>query len=126
MGLFELYLLTVIPSFGGLLRVLGVVGVVASSLASIVYFMAKAEEFNEEKVKKLEDKYGGMLKKAFITFPIIILLSALFPSKQDMYFIGGGYIAIEATKVDGVDKLPANVVKALNTFLEGFEVEEGK
>ena len=52
-----------------------------------------------------------------------ILMACLYPSKDDLKFILGGYVVSSITEVEGVKELPENIVKAANVFLEGLGEE---
>jgi len=64
------------------------------------------------------------------TFLVLLLLYLFYPSKDDLKYIIGGAVAwngIEAAQdIEGVEKLPENVVGAMNHFLEEFNQQEEK
>lgn len=61
----------------------------------------------------------------FKTFILIAFLYAMYPTTDELkYIIGGAMVwnGVEAAKdIDGVEKLPANVVGAMNHFLEQIQ-----
>ena len=63
--------------------------------------------------------WGKMPTKTIILFVIIILA---YPSKDDLKYIIGGSLVINgaqaASDIEGVEKLPENLVNAMNVFLE--------
>jgi len=63
--------------------------------------------------------------KKYVPFKLILLiafLTALYPSKDDLKYIIGGSLVINgvqaASDIEGVEKLPENLVNAMNVFLE--------
>ena len=62
-------------------------------------------------------KFQKASKKAVIISVICLLVSGLSPSRNDWYLIIGGYYV---THIEGIDKLPANTVAAMNRFLEEY------
>ena len=48
------------------------------------------------------------------------LFTSLYPSKDDLKFILGGYVVSSITAIEGVKALPEKIVKAANVFLEGL------
>jgi len=54
--------------------------------------------------------------------PVLILVSFIPTQKMMMYMIGGYAV----TNIEGIEKLPKNVIGAANKFLEDFNIEEKK
>lgn len=71
-------------------------------------------------------RYIKATKKLKIPVLIFICIGAcipmLVPDKEDIKWIIGGTLAVEAakgaTQLEGIDKLPQNLVDAMNAFLE--------
>lgn len=61
------------------------------------------------------------LKPVLVTLSTLILLNALYPSKDDLEFIAGGTVVLNSEEVQ---KLPDNLIRAANSFLE--QVSEDK
>jgi len=59
-------------------------------------------------------------KKLFywVAIPSIMLI-ALYPNKEDLILIVGGTALISVAQTEEAQKLPENVLKAANAFLEG-------
>ena len=99
MSLFSLYLLTLIPSIGKGLAIVG----------SSIFAIIGAGILADIKPRPLNTK-------GWVVMGIICLILSLFiPKDEHMHIIIGGYIT---TNTEGVEKLPTNLVNALNSFLE--------
>ena len=77
------------------------------------YPMSEREIENEGR----SNKFFKLITKVFIGVSIVALL---IPSTKDLQYIIGGAVAIEIVKSEEARKLPDNVLKSVNTFLEGF------
>lgn len=113
------YLLAVIPNIKS-----------AAILASVTLFFAipivfvislAAKDFggiSDANFVKIKNK----AKTACKVFAVSVIVSILTPDSDDLKLIVGAYVAdatIESvSKIEGIDKLPANVVNAINAFLE--------
>lgn len=66
--------------------------------------------------------------KAFCLSITLSLIGSLYPSKEDLMWIIGGAGAIHVAQSDEARKLPDNVLRAMNSFLEGVgePKEEGE
>lgn len=120
MSLWELWLLTVIPSVG---NIIGFIGILLGGTSAVLGFLGVMEYFdNRDSILYQEDALKGLLmfRKSIIGGAVavfVLLVAALIPSKQDLYFIvGGSYV----TNIEGIDKLPPNIIKATNVFLESL------
>ncbi|OJW21223.1 MAG: hypothetical protein BGO49_24740 [Planctomycetales bacterium 71-10] len=60
-------------------------------------------------------------KRVVIAASACGLISPFLPTRNDWYVMIGGYYV---TQVEGIDKLPANVVGAANEFLERYQAEQ--
>lgn len=116
MSLWTLYWISVLPLiFEEFLAFIGITTGILGATALIAY----SEDYDSKEV------YVKHFKKAFIIFGIVILIQGFIPSERQMYIILGGYAA---TNVEGINKLPANLVGAANAYLEKMakEVEPEK
>lgn len=110
MELFDLYLISILPSFREFFSLLAFLCLVCTVIGGIMCCMAVVD--------------GYRVKKCVLIVPLLGLffgiLSALTPSEKQLYFIAGGYAA---TNVEGIEKLPSNLTKAANTWLERLAEE---
>lgn len=77
---------------------------------------------DESKVWLFLRKY---LKNAIVTFGVLVLCNSLYPDKEELAWIIGGATAVSIATTEEAKKLPDNVFRAANTFLEGV-AEKGK
>lgn len=114
MDLFELYLLSAIPSLGVLVSLISILSLVASAVIFIFYSINRFEEHSENEKAKTDTYF-----KRFLFLPkvglVLALVAVLIPNERQLYFIAGGYVASNA---EGVEKLPDNISKAANAWLE--------
>lgn len=115
MTIFELYLLTLLPSLAAMFTSLTVLSVVLTFACFL---------FSQLHDKPLERESFAKLTKFCSKFFIIFLVTAtLIPSERQIYVIAGGYVA---TNTEGVKELPENIVKATNDFLKSISTVEGE
>ncbi len=80
-------------------------------------------DHNKDKWKNyremIKSTWAKMPKKTTALFVVIILA---YPSREELKYIIGGSLAVNsamaASDIEGVDKLPKNLVNAMNLFLE--------
>lgn len=63
--------------------------------------------------------------KAFCLSITLSLIGSLYPSKEDLMWIIGGAGVIHVAQSDEARKLPDNVLRAMNSFLEGVGEPRG-
>jgi hypothetical protein len=119
MSLTTLYLISILPGLGYLLARFSCI-LVFAAMVSLAIGSIEDGMGIESKYKALW--LTNMKKWGFATIVCSGLLAVLIPSEKQLYFIAGGYAA---TNITGIDKLPENVVKAANDWLEGVN-KEGK
>lgn len=112
MTLFQLYLFTVLlpnahETFDFLSGVLTLIGIGLCVLAGIV---AGPLDETENAKKILSAAF-----KCLIPGIILMLLCIPLPSEKQIYTLAGGYVA---TNTKDIAKLPDNVIKAANAWLE--------
>jgi len=112
MDLSTLYLILILPNIG---KVLGVASLITITLLIVFMTNASFDEEVNESFSKIKSSIKYILLCGF--------LSVMIPSEKQMMYMIGGYAA---TNVDGIEKLPKNVVSAANKFLEDFTVPESK
>lgn len=110
MSIFTLYLLTtVIPGFSMLLELLTGLGIIGTIIGTVIISLIN-EEFHTR-----------VFKKACWIFIPIAFLAIAFPNQKQIYTIIGGAYALN---IEGIEKLPPNIVDAANNFLE--KMKEGE
>lgn len=124
MELWQLYLLVTIPSIKGALMSIGGLCLAGAVIITAIRYVSRADEYSN-KDGKSEDlleirKTGG---KYIIIFVSVLFASALLPGKAAIYTIAGGYLV---TNVEGIEKLPPNMMGAANSFLEKFAKEQAQ
>ena len=83
------------------------------------------------------DEVLGAHKKHIPIKSIILLavLTSIYPTKDDLQYIIGGYLVINSAesvsnihqsiaKIEGAEKLPENIINAMNNFLEGVSSDK--
>jgi len=121
--IFLVYLITVAVSLETAALTILVMGSIVYCAIFVVVAGIKAVE-NEEKTP-LYDWLVLTYKKFITAFIVLTSLVVLIPDKKDFYFIIGGSVALSLSQNEEAQKLPNNVLKALNAFLEEtVEAEE--
>ena len=115
MSLFTIYLLTRISSFSLLFIILGIVCVVAT----IVCLVAQIDESKEEVVVRWQRR-ARLAAASALTFAI---LTTLLPGRSALAVIFAGHWA---TNSEEASKLPANVVKTMNKFMEEYNKDDSE
>lgn len=111
MSFFTLYLLTVLPNLSCFFAMLtSITAIVPTVLIGIITGAT-------EELKHL--RWLGLFIPLSITLGLI---SNLIPNEKQMYTLVGGYYV---TNIEGIDKLPKNIVGAANKFIETY-TEESK
>lgn len=116
MSLFQLYLFTVIlPNIHGTFSTLSFLSLILWILTIVIYGVCSCVALDSSDARSAMPyiKYG------FKFTTIIVIICTFFdvttPSEKQLYTIAGGYVA---TNTQDVAKLPDNVVKAVNAWLE--------
>ena len=120
MSLLTLYLISTLPRLGDFIGGFSILLFVIAAGGLIVAAFEDGAVYGtpDHNWKKLWLTH--MKKWGIATCVSISLISTLIPSEKQLYFIAGGYAA---TNIAGIDKLPGNVVKAANDWLEGINKE---
>lgn len=113
----EMYWLTRLCALNDLMLLVCMMsGIITSVFVSMYFARPWRDEDNEEYITTLVKK---MTKRLFYAFCISTTLVTFIPDKKDlMVIIGGGAIYDYVQSSEEVKKLPDNVVKALNDWLE--------
>lgn len=76
----------------------------------------------EERDSDTWKKLLGYFKLFAIPLAIVLLLSSWYPTKDTIKYMIAGTVVVEAGKLDGIERLPQNVVDLANSFLEQANV----
>lgn len=120
MDFWQLYLLTIVPDISSKL---GPITIVSLFIGAIGSCAATIMPGCSDIPKEVISRFTNFTRKTFyfgIATGIVCLLS---PSKESLYTIMGGYYV---THIEGIDKLPPNVVGAMNKFLEQYEDDKSR
>ena len=104
-------LITVIPNLVKVASVILIGGVASLAFFSVVRLIEKDEFFPTWIYTKL----------ALPVFLVCTFIVVLVPDKEQIIYIAGGYLA---TNIEDIEKLPPNIVKSANKFLEDFAQEK--
>ncbi len=121
MDLLQLYLfLVILPNIGNAVVTFVIIGILGLVSCLTVYgFAIIDEEENQEKRKSL---LRGI--KIFGSILIIsLIISSITPTDKQIYMVAGGYAA---TNDKELKKLPDNVLKAANSYLESLQKDLDK
>jgi hypothetical protein len=120
MSIWELYLLTRLDELSGFFRGIGIWGIMASG--AVILYMVPL--WHTEDIDFVDVARKCRLKLIIIVTLTSWFVSGLIPTTKEAYIIAGGYYV---TNLEGVEKLPPNVVKAANKFIEQYTgVEDEK
>lgn len=116
MSLFTLYLISVLPGFSGLASGIGWFLITYFTIWFLGATLGDYDDYNEKtKGSRKRSLIINFKKWGVLSIIACFLFSALIPSEKQLYTIAGGYMATNTT---GIDKLPDNIVKAANSWLE--------
>jgi len=118
MTLLSLYLITTLPRVGLFLGAIATFIIIGTCL--VLIFSSAAADYSiegesREAARRIRSKVIGSYK--LITFLVFFFgfASVLTPSERQIYQIVGAYAV---TSIDGIDKLPSNLVGVANKYLE--------
>lgn len=123
MNIFTLWMIASLPSLGVALSVFGGAASVALGLALLASLIMRATAKDYEPDIDAAEKLTSLTKPLFIFAVIFCLIGNVIPSKEDIKWIIGGYVV---TNIEGVEKLPSNLVEAANTWLEEMNKKEAE
>jgi hypothetical protein len=111
MTLTQLYLFTVIlPNISATFTFFAI-SLICLTVGALFIALLAASGDAEEKAPR----FIALSKKAFIWLCVLSVVALPFPTEKQLYTLAGGYVA---TNAKDVSKLPDNVVKAANAWLE--------
>lgn len=120
MSLTELYLLfVVLPGLGSALAVICITGLILYFFALFIAGMIGDVKYDDV------SKYITPLFRKWVLIVLILfgLLSAITPSQKDMLLLTGAYAATNSKEMM---KLPDNILKAMNTYLDRLNKDNNK
>jgi len=101
----------------------------ALSLFIAVFLLACSEEFfsgsMSEGDRRIYKEMAKSIKLYVIFFACFSVINSAIPSKEEAAWIIGGSFAFDIAQTDEAQKLPDNVLRAVNNFLED-SVKEGE
>jgi len=99
--------------------------VITTLILAIIGFIIFMEVVVDEREDSNLVKYSKLIMKKVVPVMIIsVVAKTVLPSKDDLKYIIGGATIYGITQVDGVEKLPKNVVDAMNKFLEDLKEDK--
>jgi hypothetical protein len=116
MDFWLLYLMTRTEDIGYALGPIAIMGAMISLFAAFIS-LVMADEMGET----MTNRVRKITRRALVIASVCGVLSVLMPTRNDWYVMIGGYYV---THIEGVDKLPVNVVGAANEFLKRYQEEE--
>ena len=122
MSIYTLWLLIVaLPGFGNMFSsltvMLGFICVIGGLVGGVGYFLTMSDEHSSDEEKKIAGLYPKIFPAALVAWFLAAVLSASIPNERQIQYLVGGYFV---TNIDGIEKLPPNLVKSANRFLENY------
>lgn len=115
----ELYFLSIIGN-------IHTASVIITGLCLLALLILILSNFEEDFYEDTKSRVHSYVKRIFIIGCISLIMSIIIPSKKELYLIYGGSSVIEAVQDnEDVKKIPSNVVKVLNSWLEKY-IEDSK
>jgi hypothetical protein len=124
MDFWLLYLITRTEDVADALN--GMCGVSVGALAVLFFvrgMMAADTDLQPDGYETIAKRMRSACRTLVAVAVVCGLLSTLMPTRKDWYMIIGGYAV---THIEGIDKLPANVVGAANEFLKRYQEESAE
>lgn len=119
-----IYLYVVIENLVAGLKALVVVGVVAFLFMSFATLITSFDKHVSDIAKRDYERCKRWLKSVCLWFCVTSILVVFFPDREDVALIFGGAALVSVAQTEEAQKLPENVLKAANKFLDEVEVEE--
>lgn len=120
MDLFTAYLLVMAPSFSHWLH--GISSAMLAFPALALMFMAFAA-FIAEKRSLWYNAPKKLLGLIMVVGFVFGFGAAAIPNEKQMMMLTGAYFV---SNIEGIDKLPPNIIKAINSALENYGSDEKK
>lgn len=117
-----IWLYLILGKLSGVLIALLIIYSILFIIVTINY-ASIADIYDRESTEFIEAKNAfNKLLNQWKSVTIAILLIITYPSIDNLKLIIGGAVAIEVIQnTEGLDKLPQNIVNAVNAFLEGIK-----
>ncbi len=124
----EAFLIWIYLILGNVLEFATVIICIATgcSLLFVIFGALERIDVSDHNKDKWKN-YRGMIKSTWAQMPIkttalFVVIILAYPSREELKYIIGGSLAVNSAKaasdIEGVDKLPKNLVNAMNLFLE--------
>ncbi len=121
MSIFNLYLITILPNIRDFFTFLSIGILIIFLIIMLVTSLTvdfSLEKATEEAAKKVRRDTLSNYKLFISLFLIFSIFSVLIPTERQIYQIVGGY---SVTNIEGISKLPANLVGVANKYLEELQ-----
>lgn len=118
MSIFQLYLLTRAAPIQALFLIIAVISGISLLAVLIGWGMERGVKWTEEEKVQLDVLMKGVAKKMTFVFCLSSSVAVLTPTPKELAMILGGYYISNSEEVK---KLPSNVVKTMNDFLEKYQ-----
>jgi len=105
-----------LPHIHDLHVLFGVMAGIAGVVAIIPLCISRFPESCSEE-REVATFFYGKLRRVFQVTSVLFFISLFSPSKEDVYYLVGGYAITNSVEVA---KLPENIVGAANDFLESY------
>lgn len=118
MEYFLLYLLTSVGKVAALLKMSGVIFILAAVVLAVgvlvaILFSADYDKTLDECIGKFKSAFGKPLKAILISTAVLYSLGSILPTERDMALIVGGGIAYQAATSDKGRELGGKAVELL-------------
>lgn len=120
-----IYLYTTLLGFSGFAKTIVALGIIAGLISAVFWVFALMMGEDDEDINRVTTVFKSAAKgKWVITSWVVLLLLCMVPTKDDMKIIIGGGLALKATQIEGIRKLPQRLVNVMDKFLETYEEAE--
>ena len=132
---FLIYIYLVAVDLATLAIIFGVILVLLRSMFDFFYFMEGDQEKFLENLTPTEREFEMQFRRIRKTLSYklsiaMLVIGLLIPSTDRMKLILGGAIAyngiVKVSEIEGVERLPENLVNLANHFMEELQVEESE
>lgn len=122
MDLFTAYLLVMAPSVGTWLQGISAAMIAIPCIVIVMLFVA-ACSFIAEKRAIWDNAPKKLLTSILVVGFVLNGVSAMIPKEKQMMMLAGTYFV---SNIEGIDKLPPNIIKSINSALENYSSTDKK